>query len=1191
MSILENKYQQSIGTILPKKFQLGKVDLVIGIPVLSAEQDPQGIISILEAGLSTFYPDIKSLFVCLSCPQDLEDERGESSEHPQDHILVARLDKALTGRGWAVRGLMDIARKLSADLLVVEPSLLSREDADTAEGLTPDWIRLMYQPIRDNIAQYVLPRFTMSPMGNNIGTQFVFPLMASLFNVELKGTLDAGMMISNELLVDLADDLSGNYEETHEYGLNYWLIARILEMKVPVAEVYLGIKPRTRLPVNVNYLFSQAAHVIFKSMEKSQQSWLNSSQAVKSALLIGQRESRFVDNTAVDLRPHISQFMKGYNQYYEAVWSRIYSENVVNNLIHIVRTEETGSGAFVFPTTLWAQVVYETLIAYHFITSIEKDDLIYSLYALYEGRLAGYFTEILSGTEEEAVSPQKARISLENQVDTFISRKIGFQENWLHHREALQPFLPEVSYWEYIPGIPIILPHMVKSNDRSARVNEVYEQLLKEYSENFKAFIQNNLQLTVQDGYEQISQGIKSMVTGLEAHLSELLFPENLHTTEGTQKIIEKIISLYPAPQSMSLKAETAAKLLMVNQPRNLITLWGYADAEELLHDHDPLNVLALTPWSEPARYGVFNTEWLRTNLKPDDFEMSPILPVVVDYTDFPALMGMPEASNLDHLSSRVVVSNLRDGSGGEFPKIRFLTTTLKRIAEAEQHGKVWETFVRTCGEEEFGEYVINSIGGHWGMSMFSAHNIFDNTQQIVVRDKLLDMAEHDWGIAGVQVENAKRHLARMANAYHLGVTLPDGVYVTCCIWSWASYSSKGGKGIPTPLSSMVERRWFNSELFSRLYERIFGERDEILPIIIESMGKGKLNLDLAAEYLGAGSVGVIDIVEQKPDRRSSKAGKMIRSPYNPILAPIADHSWENKYVLNCGVIRVNGEVYIFYRAVGDDGISRIGLAITKDGFHITQRYPEPVFSPEGDSEKEGCEDPRLIALEGRVYMLYTAYDGITPQIAMASISEEDMAAHNWSAWHRDGLLFPGFPNKDAVMFPERYNGKIVLYHRITPSIWITYTDTFETPWPRKGHSMILGTRSGMFWDAVKIGGGAPPIKTLYGWLHIYHGVDYAFCYRLGVFLTDLNDPARLLYRSPNPTLEPETSYEVGVSGSSWVPNVVFTCGAVPTEDKYILDEDDEILIYYGGADTVIGVATATVKDLLPERYRQVPKL
>ncbi len=1198
MTDQESRYQESIAAALKKISKLGHVDLVVGIPFLSGKHDPQAVISILEAGLDTFYPELKSLFICLINPsQSTAKFLGSYQSSRKDRILITKMDKSLSGHGWATRGLMDIARKLSADLLIIEPNLLKGKDSDLSEGLTPDWVKLMYQPIRDEAAQFILPRFKMSHLANRIGSHFIFPLLASLFNMELRGCLDAGMAISRQLLSELTDELSYSSEEIYDYGLNYWLIARVMEMKATTAEVYLGVKPKASLPVGLDYLFSQAAHVLFRFIETSQTVWIGTPQAVQSALIIGHRDDQFVEGLVIDVRPHMSQFRRGYNRYYEAVWSRIFSEDIANQLTRMVKTAAAGQEAFSFPAELWTQVVYETIIAYHFVPLMDKEDLINSLAALFEGRLAGYFLEIEDKSSSSPIqkqigfsaNPLNVRANLEAQVDAFISRKYAFQEKWLHHKEQLQPFLPEISYWEYIPGVPIILPHVVKSHSgRSAHVYGIYEKLLKEYAVDFKQFIHENLHLSTEDGYEKVSQGIRDLVIQMEEDLDKILFPENLHSPSGMKSVVEKIFNLYPSPQSMSLKEEIAMRLLQVNPPRNLITSWGYHDTEELLQHHNALDVLALAPWSETDKYRVWNIEWLRENLKPEDFEMSPILPVVVDFTEFPALSGMPEASSLDHLSSRVVISNLREGSGGDFSKIRVLTTTLKRITEAEQYGAMWETFIHGCGSEDFADCVMNSIGGHWGMGMFSAHSVFENTQQIILRNKLIDIARQDWGSSNPSVDKAKAHMIRMANAYHLGLTLPEGIFVTCCIWSWASYSFKGGKGIPTPLSLMVERRWFSTELFSRLYELVKGGREEILPNIIDLMGQNKENEDLAVRYLGATALGSKLLIDQKIDRKSPLAGKMVRSPYNPILAPLSDHSWENKYVLNCGAIRVQGAVYIFYRAVGDDGISRIGLAISNNGLQVNERFSEPVFSPANDSEKMGCEDPRMIAMEGRIYMLYTAYDGITPQIALASISEKDMAAHNWTGWQRHGLLFPGFPNKDAILFPERYNGKLVLYHRIAPSIWITYADTFQTPWPREGHKIILGTRSGMIWDAVKIGAGAQPLKTRFGWLLIYHGVDYTFCYRLGVLLTSLKDPSRLLYRSPNPILEPEASYEVGLSGKSWVPNVVFTCGAVSAEDKEILDEEDEILVYYGGADTVIGVASAKVKDLIPEQYRRL---
>jgi predicted GH43/DUF377 family glycosyl hydrolase len=136
-------------------------------------------------------------------------------------------------------------------------------------------------------------------------------------------------------------------------------------------------------------------------------------------------------------------------------------------------------------------------------------------------------------------------------------------------------------------------------------------------------------------------------------------------------------------------------------------------------------------------------------------------------------------------------------------------------------------------------------------------------------------------------------------------------------------------------------------------------------------------------------------------------------------------------------------------------------------------------------------------------------------------------------------------------------------------------------------HKILAGATSGMMWDASKIGGGSQPIKTRFGWLLITHGVDYAHIYRLGVMLLDLENPTKLLYRSPNFILEPEDEWELGKVERSWVPGVVYTCGAVPRDgEKGILDADDELIVYYGAADSVICAASARIGDLIPERFR-----
>ena len=281
----------------------------------------------------------------------------------------------------------------------------------------------------------------------------------------------------------------------------------------------------------------------------------------------------------------------------------------------------------------------------------------------------------------------------------------------------------------------------------------------------------------------------------------------------------------------------------------------------------------------------------------------------------------------------------------------------------------------------------------------------------------------------------------------------------------------------------------------------------------------------------------------------------------NPILMPKKKNRWESKEVFNAGALHFDGLVHLLYRAMGEDGVSRLGYATSRDGFDIATRRNSPVFQPEPGNKFEtfGCEDPRITRIGDEFYILYTAYSQIGTRVSLASTK-------NFRQYKRYGVVLPNMNNKDAALFPEKVGGKYLMFHRIEPNIWIAYSDNL-TSW--EGHRVVMKTRKGK-WDSWKIGAGAPPIKTSRGWLLFYHGVDENKIYRLGVALFDLKDPSVLLVRYDKPILEPEKDYEL----HGKVPNVVFTCGAVEKDDLYN--------VYYGGADRVIGVATIE-KDTLQE--------
>ncbi len=288
---------------------------------------------------------------------------------------------------------------------------------------------------------------------------------------------------------------------------------------------------------------------------------------------------------------------------------------------------------------------------------------------------------------------------------------------------------------------------------------------------------------------------------------------------------------------------------------------------------------------------------------------------------------------------------------------------------------------------------------------------------------------------------------------------------------------------------------------------------------------------------------------------------KLVRDPRNPILLPNPNNLWESSFIFNAAVVYDEEDdlFHMVYRAMGADNVSRIGYAVSTDGVHF-MRFDKPVFSPETKWEEKGVEDPRLTRIEDEYYMLYTAYSRYGTRVSMASTK-------NFIRWKRYGVILPEHNDKDAALHPEKVKGKYMLYHRIEPDIWASFSDDL-LHW--EDAKIIMRPRPGT-WETKKIGLGAPPVKTPYGWLMLYHGVDADSVYRLGFALFDLEDPTKLIKRTEEPILSPEEDFEL----FGQVPNVVFSDAMVPYKGDY--------LIYYGGADNCIALARISQKEVEEE--------
>jgi predicted GH43/DUF377 family glycosyl hydrolase len=315
------------------------------------------------------------------------------------------------------------------------------------------------------------------------------------------------------------------------------------------------------------------------------------------------------------------------------------------------------------------------------------------------------------------------------------------------------------------------------------------------------------------------------------------------------------------------------------------------------------------------------------------------------------------------------------------------------------------------------------------------------------------------------------------------------------------------------------------------------------------------------------------------PDRE--RAYLLQRHAGNPILTA-ADWPHTVNAVFNPGAVRLrDGTTLLLCRVEDRRGISSLWAARSRNGVDGWVIDPEPTFPPDPARHPEeiwGVEDARVVRLEelGKYAITYTAYSRSGPAVSLA-------LTEDFRRFERLGVVMPP-EDKDAALLPRRFNGRWLMIHRPTTGIGANVYLS-ESPdlvhWGR--HRLLLAARRGAWWDATRVGLAAPPVETNSGWLMLYHGVKVTAAgslYRTGLALLDRAEPWRCALRSDEWIFGPREHYE----RTGDVGDVVFPCGFT------LGDDVDTLNIYYGAADTCIGLATSRVSELLAWLENHSPK-
>jgi predicted GH43/DUF377 family glycosyl hydrolase len=416
-------------------------------------------------------------------------------------------------------------------------------------------------------------------------------------------------------------------------------------------------------------------------------------------------------------------------------------------------------------------------------------------------------------------------------------------------------------------------------------------------------------------------------------------------------------------------------------------------------------------------------------------------------------------------------------------------------------------------------------------------------------------------------------------------------------------YENSLSQGVPDNIQNHYTFEWIRGVGFSEVGP---GPSNEHLNVMGCSPGSDsvttdnwtfKIKLDVTATPASWNLwVHVIDEADRQDNQEF--ANKFIVNPFTPVPTTIIDTInppfFENEFVKDNGPVLTpsasgfdsyaaynpavayrDNTFYMFYRAQslsGDTSISRIGMATSTNGINWTKDN-NPVISPTEWYESAGCEDPRVAEIDNTYWMTYTAYDGSMARLALAK-------SYDLENWVKVGLAFPGMGwsdvggttgwSKSGAIIPEKINGEYYMYFEGMPGGGDLFYATSEdlVNWVVKDR--VLERRRGYF-DALTIEPGPTPIILDNGILVIYNSLNKQLGnggkLTTGWVIFSKDDPTKIIARCDSPFLVPELSWET----SGQTPNVVFAEGLVEVNNTWYL--------YYGAADTVVGLETAPVSD------------
>jgi predicted GH43/DUF377 family glycosyl hydrolase len=365
-------------------------------------------------------------------------------------------------------------------------------------------------------------------------------------------------------------------------------------------------------------------------------------------------------------------------------------------------------------------------------------------------------------------------------------------------------------------------------------------------------------------------------------------------------------------------------------------------------------------------------------------------------------------------------------------------------------------------------------------------------------------------------------------------------------------------------LRDFEERHWQTKRIFADRFDEV-AENLSLDPDAFSETKQKLIGSYFCHEYTFAAAALMNPSIVPHPDQTGMQPGAMrfvmsLRAVGEGHISSIAFRE---------GIAEADGSFELWHQASFATSVEldneELSCADCAVGVH---RNPESSLSntvifPITEQQRGGLEDLRLVRFDhggGDFEWIgtYTAYSG-------SSIRSELLRTHDFRNFTLEPILGKAGRNKGMALFPEKIGGKYTMVGRQDGKNLFLLTSDKLDQWDEEGALLMEPAYP---WEFIQIGNCGSPILTDHGWLLLTHGVGAMRKYALGAALLDRDDPSKVLARSREPVLTAENA-----DRSGYVPNVVYTCGALRVGDR--------LLIPYGISDSAVGFATSRIDDLI----------